>query len=1081
MKTVFKNFLKSTLILAMSALSVVPMLGQEMPNVIPPSPEAASIVGYGNTGVNFYTGSPSLSIPIHTASSKGYSLPVSLSYSGFGGIKVEQIAPWVGLGWSLNAGGVVSRTVRGRADDLGGGYQALAALPNLSSSTIALYQDYADGDLDAEPDEYNYNAGGMSGTFYINKSKQVVEKVKSNAKITPIFAGNVVTRFEITSASGTVYVFAEQERSKSFEVGENQAAISYYTSSWYLTQVKNQDGYSLMTLTYHDWSGTTNQLKNVSYYPLSELPLGVWFGPQHMRKSWSYTEAKRIKEISFDHGKILFNRSTVKRQDHLNDYRLDNIEVKDENNVLVKKFQFYYSYFTPTGTASINSSTTNITFQGLNTGDFERRLRLDEVKEFGNDGVTSNPGHVFTYNTNYYLPSRYSFAQDHWGYYNGKTGNTSPEPFQTVSYYDGWSILRTASMGTADRDPSASHAQAGVLTKVTYPTGGHTAFTFEGHVAYDPSSSSNKNVGGLRVDAIVDHDGIDASNDVRREYYYNLNGDNGSSNSTGYVVNEPKYGGQEVLNLSTSAPNVNMIPNGYRRTIPSTQPLMTTNGAEVGYGKVTVRTIGSSNNGKTEYYFTTADDYSDFYDGYYYFPLNGESFLTLGNVTTGRSFPYPRVDSRDYIRGLLTKQIDYRWTGSTYHKVKEVENIYAGTYEAPSSNLEPFDTNTYFPSNTVSANYPFNFTSVEGAIWKPGVHNHFKRYRIYSGRVDLQKTITKTYNLGSNSTQFTTETTNFWDDLSTNRFQVSRTQTKDSENNTHETRYYYPYDQSSLSGLTTTERNNLNAMVSSKNMLGTVVQQEQYRGSTKLSTTRTNFGNYSGYYLPSSIEAAKGTGSLETRVTFHQYDSHGNLLGVSKDGGAQQRYIYGYDNQLPTAQVVGATSNSHIGYSSFEQNGHGNLLYSGPSYTDANAPSGTKYYRLSTGSIQKTGLSSGITYRVSYYAKSGTVYVNGSTISSSGTFLNANGWRYYEKTFSGVSSITIGGSAYIDEVRIYPADAQMTTYTYSPMYGVTSQVDANHIAVKYQYDKFGRLELVKDLDGKVLQAYQYKYQATTSN
>ena len=91
------------LITLLLTLGVFGLNAQEVPNLIPPSPEAVSMVKYGNTGVSFYTGQPSLSVPLHTISVRGYNFPISLSYTSFQGINVESIAPWVGLGWSLNA------------------------------------------------------------------------------------------------------------------------------------------------------------------------------------------------------------------------------------------------------------------------------------------------------------------------------------------------------------------------------------------------------------------------------------------------------------------------------------------------------------------------------------------------------------------------------------------------------------------------------------------------------------------------------------------------------------------------------------------------------------------------------------------------------------------------------------------------------------------------------------------------------------------------------------------------------------------------------------------------------------------
>jgi YD repeat-containing protein len=51
----------------------------------------------------------------------------------------------------------------------------------------------------------------------------------------------------------------------------------------------------------------------------------------------------------------------------------------------------------------------------------------------------------------------------------------------------------------------------------------------------------------------------------------------------------------------------------------------------------------------------------------------------------------------------------------------------------------------------------------------------------------------------------------------------------------------------------------------------------------------------------------------------------------------------------------------------------------------------------------------------------------------------------------------------------------MTTLTYEPLIGVTSQSDANNRILYYQYDDFGRLALIRDQDKNILKKICYNY------
>src|SRR6185503_18670418 len=133
-------------------------------------------------------------------------------------------------------------------------------------------------------------------------------------------------------------------------------------------------------------------------------------------------------------------------------------------------------------------------------------------------------------------------------------------------------------------------------------------------------------------------------------------------------------------------------------------------------------------------------------------------------------------------------------------------------------------------------------------------------------------------------------------------------------------------------------------------------------------------------------------------------------------------YIWDYNQTYPVAAVTGATS-SQIWYTSFESNGKGGFTFTGTPVAGS-AITGKQYYNLSTGSIS-AGTNSSTSYTLSYWrnSSSGPYTVSGSTGYKQGA--TKNGWTYYEHTVTGVSTTTVSGSGNIDELRLYPAIAQM--------------------------------------------------------
>lgn len=110
----FSYFILSCALYAQTSQVGTPSNVEPLPQVF--TPNAAELGKYGKVPVSYFNGLPNITIPLTELKGKNYDLPVYLTYHA-GGIKPDEHAGPVGLGWSLHAGGCINRIVNGLKDE----------------------------------------------------------------------------------------------------------------------------------------------------------------------------------------------------------------------------------------------------------------------------------------------------------------------------------------------------------------------------------------------------------------------------------------------------------------------------------------------------------------------------------------------------------------------------------------------------------------------------------------------------------------------------------------------------------------------------------------------------------------------------------------------------------------------------------------------------------------------------------------------------------------------------------------------------------------------------------------------------
>ncbi|UOB19001.1 hypothetical protein [Abyssalbus ytuae] len=494
---------------------------------VPNSPEAEAFIQYGNIPISYYTGKPNISIPIYNIKGREFSVPILVSYE-LSAIKVQSISTSVGAGWTLQAGGVVSRKVNDLPDDLTSGgpeykinnpdiIEFNAYISSLRSLENGLYADFEDydheltriqsyinirndhaiGEVDLMPDVYNFSAPGLSGTIVIDYQTGKAVSIKdSDIEVNYITsASGSITNWIITNAKGDVYYFnVPEETTVTFSSGGNEGT-RVYNSSWYLSKIESANKKDIFKFkytpskywdqpqVYYNQQMARNVLSDCGKTPDYDPTINTFI-------TTSSLNDLRIKQptlLSIDlNGKsrMMFYHNE-NRLDLTGRKKLDQIEVRYDTKLL-KTFSFHHSYFSS---------------DALNKTEEDYRLKLDSITIEGGNITTQQPlnetSHIQTYSFNYRgdnkLPSRKSLAIDYLGYYNGNNGsaNTTLIP----KYIDEYGRVFSG----ANREPHFNSKTKGMLKEIYYPIGGSTSFEIDHFIVDNVNESKTfwQSLGGV--------------------------------------------------------------------------------------------------------------------------------------------------------------------------------------------------------------------------------------------------------------------------------------------------------------------------------------------------------------------------------------------------------------------------------------------------------------------------------------------------------------------------------------------------------------------------------------------------------
>ncbi|MES2063508.1 MAG: hypothetical protein V4456_16385 [Bacteroidota bacterium] len=978
---------------------------------------------------------------------------------------------------------------------------------------------------DGQFDIFSFNFNGNNGQFILDTAR--IPSQRTNKPVLLNYSDLKInynpgdgSDFLITTNDGTQYFFggvSARESSRTSSSGTNCGGdfAGAVNVAFYLNKVIHPNS-DTVTLSYTpiNYNYKNSRSESIFAYDrassLNPAPPGMTVPNSTNCVTTIYTSGVLLQKMQSNLGtKVEF--SYINRND-INDKLLSSIKIYPSlTGAAMKTFNLAYVYSQPTSTDSLRT-----------------RPFLKSVTELSSDNI-SIKRHVFSYNDIAAVPSRLSVAQDYFGYYNGKSNSTLiPVPTSDV-------FRNKFPQASANRNIDPAYLTKGLLSSITYPTGGKDSIVYESNQIYasvvDPPTYSTLSVSGTNNSSgSTNFSSASWSCPITQQIVLNASCTQNSQQQDPTF----KFITIKLVNLTSGAIVVqNTIQNNatWQTTVDlnsgtNYQLQMAVWGTSTGNANFTYRAnAGGMHNaainsgGARVAKVITQDNISgissikkisynifgtDQSSGHAMYGMRYEKMLKRFYQDNSSGFTNCAPTEVDYL-SMYSSSIDniyvYGASSTTYANVEEIfgeegDNGKISHVYTVQSDILP---DIYWGQDMMgvphtSYSYKNGKETYTETSKKNGpgytpikkVFIHFKE----DSRVDhtfYSYLGSKNYNNSGNAPATCQNSENIYLQFSYGEYDLSayRTFQKWVYVDTVKTWNYDAAGQNYTEEKTITEYGNpLHALATKVTLFTSDGSTKTIANSYPADLSLTGDAEIGRQALVSrSISpllkqsVAKNTNTLYTVSTNYSVFSNGLVLPKNKN-----------------VQVGSNPVETRVVFNSYDTKGNitDESISSGPSnsYTWAY----NKQYPIA----QATNAQSNDIYYDSFEEVTGNSTLNDSktghyshtgAYSKSLTGLDAGSYTlsYWQKSGTVWSQVnttvvvpattyTISLNAQVDDIRFYPVTALMTTFTYDPLVGVTSTTDPKGEVNYYEYDTFQRLVNIKDKDGKIIKHTDYHYQ-----